>query len=225
MKIWFWMLLVANGAFFGVMQWGAHWFAPPVAEQALPELNPQKIALQKLLRPVSSGSAVAASGVLAVAASQTPPVQPLVCMEWAAFSADTLPQAQSSVAQLHLTTPIGQRSIEYSSEYWVYIPPLKNAVKIKQKLAELTAAGLSGVVEEAGQWQRAISLGTFPSKDSAQAFANQHRKVGNLKVGEYRPAYQTSVLLLNNLESASVAKLIELQKQFPDSQLNQISCR
>ncbi len=212
MKALFWIMLIANMAFFGIMHWGAQWFAPPTAEQALPELNPQKIALQKLLRPVSMPAATS---------SVAPALQ---CIEWAEFSAATLPQAQSSIAQLPVIPTL--RTIEYSSEYWVYIPPIKNPAKMKQKLAELTAAGLNGVVETtAGQWQRAISLGTFPNKDLAQAFATEHHNISNLKVGEYRPAYQTSVLQLNNLDSTNVAKLTELQKQFPDSQLNPVSCR
>jgi hypothetical protein len=234
MKAVFWIMLVANLVFFAIMQWGSHWFAPPALEQAEPELNPQKIVLQKLLRPAVptiAASEVATSSVLAnstvVATSAVTPVNTLACMEWAEFSAANLTFAQSAVAELHLTTPATQRKIEYSGEYWVYLPPLKNQAKVKQKLAELKKLGLTDfrVVEEIGQWERAISLGTFDSLDKAKAFSASLPKVVGLNIGEYRSPRQTTVLVLNALDGATLAKLTELQKRFPQSNLNNISCR
>jgi hypothetical protein len=235
MKVVFWIMLVANLVFFAVMQWGSHWFAPPALEQAEPELNPQKITLQKLVRPTIV-SAVAASSVVSSevaatsavnsAVSQVPPAPHLACMEWAEFSAADLPQAQKSLEPLHLTPPPGQRTIQYRSQYWAYIPPPKNAAKLKQRLAELKSAGVSeyAVVQEAGAWQYAISLGTFDSQENAQAFASFLHKLPNIKVGEYRPARQTTALVFNGLDGATLAKLTELQKQFPTSTLNNLPC-
>lgn len=242
MKIVFWIMLVANLVFFAVMQWGSHWFAPPALEQAEAELNPQRIALQRPVAPLSTPSAASSVPVSAVAsavapssavapASATPKVDTaannrLACMEWAAFSSADLIQAQKELALLSLSTPATPRTINHSNTYWAYIPPLKVPAKLKQKLAELNAAGLKeyALVQEAGAWENAISLGIFNTQASAQNFVATLHKVAGVKVGEYRPAYQETALILNDLDGVTVAKLTELQKRFPQSNLNTLPC-
>lgn len=242
MKVVLWIMLVANLVFFAVMQWGSHWFAPPALEQAEPELNPQRIALQRTSPPPTAPAVVASSvPVSAVAsavaassavASAVPKVDTaannrLACMEWAAFSSADLIQAQKDLALLSLSTPVIPRTINHNNTYWAYIPPLKAPAKLKQKLAELNAAGLKeyALVQEAGAWENAISLGIFNTQASAQNFVATLRKVTGVKVGEYRPAYQETALTLNDLDGITVAKLTELQKRFPQSNLNAIPCQ
>lgn len=235
-KVLLWIMLVANGVFFAVMQWGAVLFTAPVLEQAEPELNPQKIALQsELPPPLSAVPVMAASSILStsevIAASAITPAMSsvaatnhLACMEWGEFSADDLTLAQKELTELHpLFT---QRTIDYASEYWVYIPPPKNKAKLNQKIAELNAAGITdyAVVQDEGKWQHAIALGTFNSKPEAQKRAVTLRKIGAIKVGEYRPAYQTTMLILDGLNGATLAKLTELQKHYPQTSLNNLTC-
>lgn len=222
MKVLFSLMLAANLIFFAAMQWGTVLFSPPALEQAEPELNPQKIALLSEM-PAALPVVTAPSRVIA-ASSVIPSVVSTACMEWGEFSADNLPAAQKELAAQRI--PFNQRLIEHSSEYWVYIPPLKNTLKRDQKVAELKAAGISSyaVVQDAGEWEHAISLGTFNSPTLAQQFADSLPKNIAFKIGEYRPAYQTTVLLLNDLDAAALAKLTELQKQFAKSSLNNIAC-
>lgn len=227
-RVWFWILLISNVAFFVAMQWGSHWFAAPVSSAIESELNPQKITVQRwssAIMPVDSSNVEnveAASAVSAVSAIPTT----LACMEWAEFSATELPKAQQRLSSLPLSTPISQRNIEYSSEYWVYLLPIKKAAKLEQKLAELKAAKVEDVrlVDTEGAWKGALSLGTFSSLQLAQAYADTLRKVSGIKVGEFRPARQTTVLVLNHLDGTTLAKLTQLQKEFPQSSLNTIPC-
>ncbi|MDD2775076.1 MAG: SPOR domain-containing protein [Gallionella sp.] len=235
-KVLLWIMLVANVVFFAVMQWGAVLFTTPELEQAEPELNPQKIALQsELPPPVSTSSVMTASGISStaevIAASAITPAMSsvsttnhLACMEWGEFSADDLTLAQKELAELHPAFTL--RTIQYGSEYWVYIPPTKNKNKLSQRVAELDAAGITdyAVVSAAGEWEHAISLGTFNSKQEAQKFAASIRKISPLKIGEYRPAYQTTMLRLNDLDGATLAKLTELQKHYPKTSLNNLDC-
>lgn len=224
-RVWFWILLVSNVAFFVAMQWGGHWFAPPVSGGVEVELNPQKITPQRwssAVMPVDASDVAVVSAVSAVSA-----VAPaLACMEWAEFTATDLPKAQQGLAGLPVSTPVAQRTIEYSSEYWVYLPPIKKVAKLEQKLAELKAAKVDDfrLIEADGAWKGALSLGTFSSLQVAQAYADTLRKVSGIKVGEYRPAHQTTVLVLNHLDGATLAKLTQLQKEFPQSSLNSIPC-
>ena len=224
-RVWFWILLISNVAFFAVMQWGGHWFAAPMPSAIEAELNPQKITLQRWSSAAMSVDASDVAAMSAVSAVSTVSAT-LACMEWAEFSAVDLPKAQQSLATLQLSTPIAQRSIEYSSEYWVYLPPIKKVAKLEQKLAELKAAKVEDfrLIETEGSWKGALSLGTFSSLQVAQAYADTLRKVSGIKVGEYRPARQTTVLVLNHLDGATLAKLTQLQKEFPQSNLNAISC-
>jgi hypothetical protein len=224
-RVWFWILLISNVAFFVAMQWGSHWFAAPVSNAIESELNPQKITVQRwssAVMPVDTSNVETASAVSAVSAIPTT----LACMEWAEFSATELPKAQQSLSSLQLSVPISQRNIEYSSEYWVYLLPIKKAAKLEQKLAELKAAKVEDVrlVETEGVWKGALSLGTFSSLQLAQAYADTLRKISGIKVGELRPARQTTVLVLNHLDGATLAKLTQLQKEFPQSSLNTVPC-
>lgn len=232
MKALLWIMLVANGVFFALMQWGTVLFAPPALEQAEPELHPQKIALQSELparAPVLAASSIAAISAIpntstVPATSAVAPTNHLACMEWGEFTADDITLAEKELNQLHV--PFSQRAIQHSSEYWVYIPPVKNKTKLNQKIAELKAAGIKdyAVVLAAGEWEQAISLGTFNSLQDAKAFAAKIRKVATIKVGEYQPAYQTTMLVLNGLDGATLAKLTELQKRHPQSSLNNLVC-
>lgn len=232
MKALLWIMLVANGVFFALMQWGSVLFAPPALEQAEPELHPQKIALQSELpapSPVLAASSIAAISAIpntstVPATSAVAPTNHLACMEWGEFSADDITLAEKELNQLHV--PFSQRAIQHNSEYWVYIPPVKNKAKLNQKIAELKAAGIKdyAVVLAAGEWEQAISLGTFNSLQDAKAFAAKIRKIATIKVGEYQPAYQTTMLILNGLDGATLAKLTELQKRHPQSSLNNLVC-
>lgn len=235
-KVLLWIMLVANVVFFAMMQWGTVLFAPPALEQAEPEFNPQKIALQSELPPpahapshVLAASSVstlsAVSNVSAVpVASAVAATNHLACMEWGEFTADDLALVEKELGQLH--APFSPRAMQHASEYWVYIPPVKNKAKLNQKIAELKAAGISdyAVVLAAGEWEQAISLGTFNSQQDAKAFAATLRKITPVKVGEYHPAYQTTMLILNGLDGATLAKLTELQKHYPTSSLNNLVC-
>lgn len=221
-RVWFWILLISNVAFFVAMQWGSHWFAAPVAGGAEVELNPQKIAPQRWSSAVDASDVVAASAVSGV--SGVPPTS--ACMEWAEFTAADLPRAQQGLGTLQLGTPATVRNIEYSSEYWVYLPPMNKVAKLEQKLAELKAARVDDfrLIEADGPWKGALSLGTFSSLQVAQAYADTLRKVPGIKVGEFRPARQATVLVLHHLDGATLAKLTQLQKEFPQSNLNAIPC-
>lgn len=224
MKVWFWIVLLANVLLFGVMYSGVLDDHSGVLAQA--PLNEQKIE-------VLSGADVVQASPDAVAPVVTPAVTATSvatsCLEWSDFSGTDLKRANEVLASLRLGSKLSQREIEYNIGYWVYIPPLKDKASITQKIAQLKARGVEEyfVLQEAGEWQHAISLGVFKSADAAQKFLESlaAKDVRSAKIGERASKLKATVFVFNGVDSAIVDKLNELKKDFPAADLKKLACR
>lgn len=219
MKLWLWLMLVANVLLFGVMYFGV---LDDTAVLAQAPLNEQKI------RVVSTFEAQPAT--LAVSATPGTPALtgPTACLEWSDFSGSDLKRANEVLATLKLGSKLSQREIEYNIGYWVYIPPLKDKASITQKIAQLKSRGVEEyfVVQEAGEWQHAISLGIFKSSDAAQKFLESlaAKEVHSAKIGERASKLKATVFVFNGVENAVVDKLNQLKQEFPAAELKKLSC-
>lgn len=224
MKVWFWIVLLANVLLFGVMYSGVLDDHSAVLAQA--PLNEQKIE-------VLSGADVVQASPDAVAPVVTPAVTATSvatsCLEWSDFSGTDLKRANEVLGSLRLGSKLSQREIEYNIGYWVYIPPLKDKASITQKIAQLKARGVEEyfVLQEAGEWQHAISLGVFKSADAAQKFLESlaAKDVRSAKIGERASKLKATVFVFNGVDSAIVDKLNELKKDFPAADLKKLACR
>ena len=229
MKKVFWILLAGNAIFFAVMQWGGLLTAEPDAPPVQAALNEQKIRLLG-----APPSAVPQSATVEVAASAVPAVasaakgEARACMEWGEFSGDDLARATAALNGLCLGGRLGQREVEYNIGYWVYVPPLKDKATVAQKIEQLKARGVEEyfVVQEAGIWLNAISLGVFKTREAAEKFVSQLRAKGvrSAQVGERSSRLKVTVFVLNGLDAATAEKLAAMQKDFQDSELKQVSC-
>ena len=224
MKAVFGIFLVLNLAVFAVMR--GDLLNDGAAVVAQPALNEAKIRLldgpaQAASLPVSSPS---------MATTLTPPTEKpvAVCMEWSDFSGTDLKRANEALAGLQLGEKLSQRPIEYNIGYWVYIPPLKNKASINQKIEQLKARGVEEyfVVQEAGEWQHAISLGVFKSEDAAQKFLESlaTKEVRSAKIGERASKLKATVFVFNAIDAQTADKLTGLQKDFPASELKKVAC-
>ena len=224
MKAVFGIFLVINLVVFAVMR--ADLLNDGTAVVAQPALNEAKIRLldepaQAVSLPVSSPSMVT---------TLTPPTEKpvAVCMEWSDFSGADLKRANEALAGLQLGEKLSQRPIEYNIGYWVYIPPLKNKASINQKIEQLKARGVEEyfVVQEAGEWQHAISLGVFKSEDAAQKFLESlaAKEVRSAKIGERASKLKATVFVFNAIDAQTADKLTGLQKDFPASELKKVAC-
>ncbi|MEQ1629244.1 MAG: SPOR domain-containing protein, partial [Gallionella sp.] len=201
MKVWFWIVLLANVLLFGVMYSGVLDDHSAVLAQA--PLNEQKIE-------VLSGADVVQASPDAVAPVVTPAVTATSvatsCLEWSDFSGTDLKRANEVLGSLRLGSKLSQREIEYNIGYWVYIPPLKDKASITQKIAQLKARGVEEyfVLQEAGEWQHAISLGVFKSADAAQKFLESlaAKDVRSAKIGERASKLKATVFVFNGVDSA-----------------------
>ena len=228
MKILVWILLLVNVIFFAAMQWGGALSGEAQPVQAQPALHEEKIRLLDV--PSVSGLAQPLPASTVATSSVLPATKPnnTVCMEWGEFSGADLARADTVLANLQLGDKLSQRQIEHTMGYWVYIPPLKDKAAVKQKVAQLKALGVEEyfVVQEAGQWLNAISLGVFKTQDAAQKFTESLRakEVHSAQIGERAGKFKTTVFMLNNLDAATSGKLTSLQKDFAGSELKNLPC-
>lgn len=237
MKIFFWLLIAVNVILFAVMQSGLVNDA-----QTVPPLNPlsaEKITLITSFAPVaesapvaidppSSAAAQPASSPASAPVAATAMVKGGSCFEWGEFSGSDLEQATKALKQLSLGDQLSQREVDRVIGFWVYIAPLKDKAAVGQKVAQLKALGVKDyfVVQEAGEWLNAISLGLFKSQDSAKNFLQGLRSKGvnSAKIGERAGKGRATVFLINGLDAKTTAKLTELQKEFASSELKSASC-
>ena len=225
MKVLFWIFLVINLVVFAVMR--GDLLNDGTAVVAQPALNEAKIRL--LNEPAQAVPLPASSPATTVVPAEDQDKSETACMEWSDFSGADLKRASAALAALPLGGKLSQRPIEYNIGYWIYIPPLKDKAHINQKIAQLKERGVEEyfVVQEAGEWQHAISLGVFKSEDAAQKFLESlaAKDVHSAKIGERASKLKATVFVLNGLDEQTVAKLTELQKDFPASELKKMACR
>lgn len=220
MKKFFWFVLFLNLALFAAMQWGALLFPADPALQSQPPLNPEKITLL----PASATPASAVPGL----PTQVSLTEGASCLEWGEFNAATRAAANKALAPLALGSALLEREVERSPAYWVYLPPQKNKADVARKIAQLKARGVKEyfVVQEAGAWHNAISLGIFKTPEAAQAFLQELRGKGvnSAQSGERTNAGRATVFQIVDPVPAVVEKLNVLQKRFAGTTLKRLPC-
>ncbi|MGA7594165.1 MAG: SPOR domain-containing protein [Gallionella sp.] len=186
--------------------------APVAAPAAVPVAAPPKVA------SIPNHPAVTATASPGTTA----------CLEWGDFSGPDLSRATADLSAMQLTGKLSQRQVERDRGYWVYFPPLKDKAAVNRKIAEIKALGITDyfVIQGSGRWQNAISLGVFKTREAAQNYLNyMHAKgVHTAKVGERASKLKATIFMLDGLDAGTVAKLTALQKDFPGSELNVVSC-
>ena len=163
-----------------------------------------------------------------MAASEDKKPGKLICLEWGDFSGSDLTRAKAALSALQLADKLKQREIEQDIGYWVYMPPLKNKTAVKRKIGELKALGINEyfVIPGSGQWQNAISLGVFKTREAAENFlhALNTKGVRTARVGERASKLITTIFILNQVDAATELKVKEIQKDFPGSELKNVPC-
>ncbi len=216
MKWLFGVLLLASLIFFAFIQFGATGSSDSKGLMPQQALNAEKI---KLLHGVP---AIPASAV------QTEERTASACMEWGDFSGSDLARATSAVSALQLGSTLSQQQVEYTSGYWVYIPPLNNHAEVEKKISQLKSIGLEEyfVVQEAGTWRNAISLGVFKTEEAAHKYLDNIKAKGvkSAVAGERTGSSKLTVFVLKDPDTAVTAKMAAMQKEFPGSELRAVAC-
>lgn len=212
------LLLIANIAFFAMMQlpqgdagsdsMASH--APYHAEQIRLLAEADLTRAQPLAQPA-------------------PP--PRICLEWGMFSKAELARAQDALKPLQLgEDAITVRSVpEKASKYWVYIPPSKSRPEALKKQEELKGLGIedSLVMQDNNKWRHAISLGVFSTQEAADKHLAELRTKYNVKSAKSGPRTLEdghSSMLIKASGTNLEADLVKLKLDFPGTELKAVPC-
>jgi hypothetical protein len=190
------------------------------AQIASLQISPEKI------RTVASEVAPAASAP--VVAATAPAAAPTACVEWGAFGGPEVARAEGALAALALPADSVQRRVTDIDGYWVHMPVLKTKPEVDRKLGELKALGVTDffVVQDAGPWRNAVSLGLFKSEDAANAELERLRKLGvrSALVTRREKFLKQVSFFVREPSAATIARITELQRDFPTGEMKAVNC-
>lgn len=213
------LLLLANLGFFAYhhLLGGADEAA---AQIAMLQISPEKIV------PVAADTAASAAGL-----SPGGPASftvPAACVEWSPFSGPDVARADAALAALGLPAGMTQRRVTDVDGYWVHMPPLKNRAEIERKTGELKELGVEEyyVVQEAGEWRNAVSLGLFKSEEAAEAelVRLRGRGVRSAVITRRERFLRQVAFFVREPDAETVARLTALQRDFPATEIRAGSC-
>jgi hypothetical protein len=191
------------------------------------EMAPDKIKLLKAEGKAPSDKAKG-QGKAIPPAPRSVAAPPAACLEWGNFAGPAVAKAESALTRVGLPASQFERSVADSGGYWVHLPPQKTKVEVDRKVAELKSLGITDffVVQDAGQWRNAISLGIFRSEEAAQTFLTQLKERGvRSAIAARRENFLKHVVFhVREPNPALVATLTELQKEFPGSEMRAGPC-
>jgi hypothetical protein len=218
MRTVFLLLLLANLAFFAYGSMLRDRAQVPAQVEHL-QLHPEKI---RLVAPGEKAPAAANEP------AASPPELSGACLEWGVVAGADAGRADAAIAALNLPESSVQRTVLDAGGYWVYLPPAKSRTQLERNIGELTALGVTDyfVVQDATPWRNAISLGIFKAEDAAKSFLAtlETKGVKGAVVGRRENFLRQIAYLLREPEPATVARLAELQRQFPGTQMKAVAC-
>lgn len=219
MRIAFFLLLLANLAFFAWAYFGAGRASeePQLMQQ---QLNPQEI---RLLSADQVAKLAAERAKQADRPKAPPKVAPVACLELGAFSLADVPRVQQALEPLGLGSRLSQRRAQEIASYWVFIPPLRNRQAANQKAAELKKLGVEDffIVSEDPKARFAISLGVFKTEEAARSRLSELRTKGvrTARVSPKETSVQKVYFAIREVPDALVAKLNDLRQGFAGTEL------
>jgi hypothetical protein len=227
MRAFFLLLVLINLAYFGyahvALEGGG-------ADSRIPQLQvaAERIKLLKAMAQVPADKPQVPGKALPPAPPKTATVAPAACLEWGIFSGPGVARAERALASLELPEEQVGRMVTDAGGYWVYMPPLKNKPEVDRKVRELRDLGVTEffVVQDAGQWRNAISLGIFRTDEGAQAFLAglKQRGVRSAIVTRRENFLKQVAFYVREPSEATVARLTLLQQEFPGSEMKAGPC-
>ncbi len=208
------LLLLANLGFFAYHHLtGANDEA--AAQIALLQISPERIG-------------TVAAGTVSPVPGNAGETVPAACVEWGVFGGAEVARADAAIAALALPADVLQRRVADVDGYWVHMPPLKTRPEVDRKIGELKALGVEEffVVQDAGPWRNAVSLGLFKNEEAARAELERLRQRGvrSAVVVRREKLLKQVTFYLREPDASTVARLTELQRDFPATEIRAASC-
>ncbi len=199
LKIFFWTMLLANGALYAYHQgYLDAWFAAnheparmsrqlnadkieliPAGSAGNPARNPRSLAPVSG-EPAASQAVAATAPVLAVVETKTAsevkaPLEKkpevFACTEVGNFSEADAARFEAQLATLTLGSRLSRRVIKENGSYMVFMPPQGNKENADRKIAQLRGLGVTEfyVIQDNPDLRWGISLGIFRTEEAAKA--------------------------------------------------------
>jgi hypothetical protein len=192
------------------------------------QINPDRIKLLKAAGGALPESRPAPAKPIPPKAPKPAPAVPAACLEWGIFAGPNVARAEGALAQLALSAGQVERVVTDAGGYWVHVPPLKTKSDVDRKARELRDLGVTEffVVQDAGQWRNAISLGIFRTEDAAQTFLAKLKQQGvRSAIAARRENFLKQVAFyVREPDEATVAWVTALQQEFPGSEVKAGPC-
>lgn len=225
MRALFLLLILANLLFFAYVQVAGEEANIASRITAL-QINPERI------RIVGRGDGPSAVAAKQTAQKSIPPVlapkAPVACLEWNNLGGPDVAQAENALAALGIEQLRIERVFADADGFWVHMPPLPSKADVERKIGELKALGVREffVVQEPGAWQNAISLGIFRSDEAANVFLGSLRQRGvrSAIVTRREKLLKQVVIYIREPDEPLVAKLAEIQRNFPGTSIRAAAC-
>jgi len=199
LKLFFWLLLLANATLFAMQKGYLGAFYSDGREPARigKQLQADKIKL------VASDGAPAATAAPAAAAAASAPaaadLAPVACTEIGNFNASEARRFSSQLAERTPTLKFVRREIQEVASHMVYLPSLGSKEAADKKADEVRRLGISDffVIQDSSALRYGISLGIFKTDEAAQkqvaSLAKRGlsgAKVGTRSVSSSKVAFQ-----------------------------------
>jgi len=228
MKKYFWLVLLANVLLFVLIQRG--WMWGEQARHIKPSLNEEKVQVllgQKKVPPAIKSTSSPLNLRLSLNAPPPEENEP-ICLEWGDFSGADLKLATAKLSEMKLGKKLDKRQIDQVIRYWVYMPPQKDKAGVERKISQLKDRGVNEyfVIQEAGSWRNAISLGVFKTQEAAEKFLKHLRTkdVRTARVGARAGKQKAITFIFNDVGSEVVDSLASLNKDFSGGELKSVPC-
>lgn len=204
------------------------------AQIAALQISPEKIVpvAVEALSSVAPAATTAPVAVPAAPAAVSPvpavTVAPTSCAEWGLFAGAEVARADAALAALALPAGATQRRVTEVDGYWVHMAPLKTKGEIDRKAGELKALGVAEffVVTDAGPWRNAVSLGLFKNEEAAKSELERLRARGvrSAMITRRERFLKQVAFVVSDPAAVTMARLTELQKDFPGSEIKTGNC-
>jgi hypothetical protein len=221
MKLAFLVLVLVNIALFA---WHRGAFGPSVEpgrepQRVVRQIDPEKI---RVLTPEQLDSL---RGKVQTATATDGNGRPkLACFEFGDFDDATVARVQARLATLNLGERLQARRVDAPGWFVVFIPPLASRNEADRAAQDLRARGIRDLVVlgENSPTPNAILLGSFRAQDLAQRHQADlaRRGVRNVRLSERASTMQATRFEVREADAAVAQQLVEVQKEFPQSQLN-----
>ena len=227
MRAFFLLLVLVNLAYFA---YGRVALEGEGGERRIPQLQvaAERIKLLNATERAPASKPQRPVKALPAAPPKTATAAPAACLEWGIFSGPGVARAERALASLELPEGQVERTVTDAGGYWVHMPPLKNKAEVDRKVRELRDLGVTEffVVQDAGQWRNAISLGIFRTDEGAQAFLAglKQRGVRSAIVTRRENFLKQVSFYVREPNVATVARLTALQQEFPESEMKAGPC-